>query len=221
MAPMDPFAVLEVDPGASPAELTAAYRRLAKRWHPDAGGAHGREGRMAELNVAYDLARSAAYHRRAAPPPAVRRSSAGRGAWLPEAVRRALGPELLSALAAEEHVEAVAPTAMWASPEAVLAVTDRRLLWLLDDAPVHRVRQLRYVTVAAVERRAARLRRGAAAVRVRATNGQRFTFAELPPATAERIAGYVVARRRRAATAAFRPSPARPVPGRTAAHPPR
>jgi len=110
---------------------------------------------------------------------------------------------------------------MWASPEALLAVTDRRLLWLLDDAPVHRVRQLRYVTLARVEQRAGRLRRGAASVRVRATNGQRFTFAELPPATAERIASYVAARRRRVAPAMLRPSPARPVPGRAAAPPPR
>lgn len=204
---MDPFAVLEVEPGASPAELAAAYRSLAKRWHPDRADARAAESRMAELNVAYDLARSAAHHRRATSPRAPRRSTSGRGSWLPEAVRRALGPELLTALASEEHVEAVAPTAMWASPEALLAVTDRRLLWLLDDAPVHRVRQLRYVTLARVEQRAGRLRlrRGAAAVRVHATNGQRFTFAELPPATAERIAGYVTARRRRVAPATLRP----------------
>ncbi len=180
---MDPFAVLEVDPRASPAALAEAYRRLAKRWHPDRAGTQAAGGRMAELNVAYDLARSAAHHRRAAPPRAGRRPAAGRGAWLPDAVRRALGPELLRALAAEEHVEA---------------------------------------TIAAVERRAARLRRGApAAVRVRATNGQRFTFAELPPATAEGIAGYVPPRRRQAGIAAVRPSPARPVPGRAAAPPPR
>ncbi len=218
---MDPFAVLEVEPGASPAELAAAYRSLAKRWHPDRADARATESRMAEVNVAYDLARSAAHHRRATSPRAPRRSTRGRGSWLPEAVRRALGPELLTALASEEHVEAVAPTAMWASPEALLAVTDRRLLWLLDDAPVHRVRQLRYLTLAAVEQRSGRLRRGAAAVRVRATNGQRFTFAELPPATAERIASYVAARRRRVAPATLRPSPARPVPGRPAAPPPR
>ena len=32
------------------------------------------------------------------------------------------------------------PASTWASPRTILALTDRRLLWLLDDAPVARVR---------------------------------------------------------------------------------
>ena len=31
----DPYAILGVDPGTPPAQLTAAYREQAKRWHPD------------------------------------------------------------------------------------------------------------------------------------------------------------------------------------------
>jgi hypothetical protein len=35
MTPSDPYALLEVGPDATPEELKQAYRRLAKRWHPD------------------------------------------------------------------------------------------------------------------------------------------------------------------------------------------
>src|SRR2546428_66582 len=35
MQVMDPYALLGVAPGAGERELARAYRRLAKRWHPD------------------------------------------------------------------------------------------------------------------------------------------------------------------------------------------
>lgn len=35
---MDPFAVLGVPPTATPAQIKSAYRSLARRAHPDAGG---------------------------------------------------------------------------------------------------------------------------------------------------------------------------------------
>jgi molecular chaperone DnaJ len=85
---VDPFAVLGVTPAASDDELAAAYRELAKAWHPDRRGRAGEE-RMAEINVAYELLRAGAHHARRAgpaPPPAAR----GEGSRLSDAVRRAL-----------------------------------------------------------------------------------------------------------------------------------
>src|SRR4051794_39388793 len=98
---MDPFAALEVPPGATPEEVAAAYRRLAKRWHPDRGGGAAGAARMAEINVAYDVLRSGDWQRRQpiAPADGVERVSVRRGAtagaWLAEPLRRALGRELL------------------------------------------------------------------------------------------------------------------------------
>ncbi|MDP9400586.1 MAG: J domain-containing protein, partial [Actinomycetota bacterium] len=54
---MDPFAVLGVPPDAAPDELAEAYRRLARRWHPDRGGGPEAHRRMAEVNAAYDAVR--------------------------------------------------------------------------------------------------------------------------------------------------------------------
>ena len=111
--------------------------------------------------------------------PAQRRG--GRGSWLPEPIRRALGPELLDALAQAEAVRLVTPASTWASPRAVLAVTERRLLWLLDDAPVGRVRSLAFRDVATVS---LRVRRRGATLSLRTTGGRRYSFADLRPPTA-------------------------------------
>ena len=118
------------------------------------------------------------------------------GSWLSEPVRRALGPELLAALEDHEPVAIVTPASMWKSPHAVLAVTDRRLIWLLDDAISDRVRSLRYSRVSEVSRRLAWPRRQMAILRVLQRNGRRVTFADLAPATAQQIVRHV-----RAATA--------------------
>jgi hypothetical protein len=187
---VDPHAVLGLEPGASAGEVAAAYRRLAKQWHPDVAGGAAAAARMAEINVAYEALRDGPV---AAPSPAPGHRDAPRarplaGAWLPEEVRRALGRELLGALEPGEPVELVTPTATWASPQAVLALTDRRLLWLLDDAPIHRVRSLRFGDVAHAERRLAWPRRRRAELRVRTTGGRRHAFAELRPAVADAIA---------------------------------
>src|SRR4051812_12971772 len=87
----DPYAILGVDPGAPPSELTAAYREQAKRWHPDRNGDAESERRMAQVNAAYDLLRAGGWspQQPSARPerdeaPAVR----GRGWWLAPAVRR-------------------------------------------------------------------------------------------------------------------------------------
>jgi DnaJ domain len=189
---MDPYAVLGLAPGAPDRDVTAAYRELAKRWHPDRGAGAERERRMAEINAAYDLLRSAAETRRHRPRPAPA-SSGGRrrGGWLPDAVRRALGSELLEALADGEAVRLVTPAATWASPRAILAVTERRLLWLLDDAPVARVRTLSFRDVAHVEHHLRRPRRRVATLTLRTLAGRRLAFTGLRPHTAATIERHV------------------------------
>jgi hypothetical protein len=203
---MDPFAALELPPGATAEEIGAAYRRLAKRWHPDRGGGAAAAARMADINVAYDVLRAGAWQReRPLGPSAGRagRRAAAAGAWLPDAVRRALGRELLLALEDREAVTVVTPAATWASPRTLLAVTDRRLLWLLDDAPTHRVRSLSYGAVADAGHRLRRPLRRVAVLRVRTTQGRALSFSELRPATAAAIARHV----RGARTAALGAAP--------------
>jgi curved DNA-binding protein CbpA len=178
MATVDPHAILGVPEGVDERELTAAYRAQAKLWHPDRGGGDEAARRMAEINAAYDLLRAGIAHAHGAQP-ARRRS--GLGSWLPEPIRRALGPELLDALAQSEAVRIVTPASTWASPRAVLAVTERRLLWLLDDAPVGRVRWLAFRDVASVS---LRVRRRGATLSLRTTGGRRYSFADLRPPTA-------------------------------------
>jgi hypothetical protein len=185
---MDPYAVLGLGPDATPDEVAAAYRRLAKRFHPDRAGERGGR-RMAEINAAYDRLRDVQ-----APPsgPFVARAGAPpRGAWLGEEVRERLGPELLRVLAVGEAVDMVVSASTWASPHTLLVVSDRRLLWLLDDAVSHRVRYVGYSAVAAVDHRLAWPRKRTATLRVDLHNGRRLTFAELRPETAAAIALHV------------------------------
>ena len=193
MTLMDPFTVLGVAPGATPDEVAAAYRGLAKAWHPDRRGSEGEE-RMAEINVAYELLRAGEVQERRARP-ARAAPARGRGAGLSAAVRRALGPELLEALAADEDVRLVTPASTWASPRTILALTDRRLLWLLDDAPVARVRTAPLRDVVEVAARSRRPRRKVATLQLRMTSGRRHAFAELRPHTAATIARHVRAAR--------------------------
>ena len=189
---MDPFAILGVAPGAADRELSAAYRELAKRWHPDRGGGEEAERRMAEINAAYDLLRASEQHAAAPrPAPAPAAAASPRGAWLSGPFRRALGPELLDALAEDEAVHLVSPASTWASPRAILAVTDRRLLWLLDDAPVARVRTLAFRDVASIGYQLRRPRRRVATLTLRSLGGTRYSFSELRPQTAARIERHV------------------------------
>jgi hypothetical protein len=196
----DPLSVLGLQSGASASEIDEAYRQLAKRWHPDRGGGPEAELRMAQINVAHDLLRAGARHGRpsngAQPRSAQGRTATRRrpaGGWLAEPVRRALGPELLGALEDHEPVVIVTPTSLWKSPRAVLAVTDRRLLWLLDDAISDRVRSLRFSRVQDVSRRLAWPRRRTAILRVLQRNGRHVSFADLAPGTATQIVRHVQA----------------------------
>jgi hypothetical protein len=195
---MDPHAVLGLDADASVDEAARAYRDLAKRWHPDRVGEQG-AARMIELNVAYELLRSTHRPRAGAPVAPARggeRSRDGRGHWLPEAMRDALGRELLDALEPDEHVELVTPAATWASPSTLLAVTDRRLLWLLDDAVGNRVRSLRFRDTERAEHGPMWPRRKRARLLVQPRyGGRRWTFTDLRPTTAAAIAGHVRERR--------------------------
>jgi hypothetical protein len=77
VAKRDPHDVLGIDPGAGPAQIKAAWRRLARRHHPDLTGDDPEASRiatrrMAEINEAY-----AALTREAAGGAARRRSGTG------------------------------------------------------------------------------------------------------------------------------------------------
>jgi hypothetical protein len=50
---LDPYAILEVDRTASPGELRRAYRRQAKRLHPDANNSNEATGEFQQLQDAY------------------------------------------------------------------------------------------------------------------------------------------------------------------------
>jgi hypothetical protein len=174
----DPYAVLGVKPGVPADELAAAYRSQAKRWHPDRNPDEESVRRMAQVNAAYDLLRAGGE----SPAPA-RAPVKG----VSNAVRRALGAELLEALESGEEVRLVTPTSTWSSARAVLVVTDRRLLWLLDDVVTARVQWLRFTRIGSIRSQLRRPRRRVAVLRVEADDGRRFAFAELRPPTADAI----------------------------------
>ena len=53
----DPFAVLGVSPSATEDEIKSAYRKLAKKYHPDLNpGDKAAEQKMREVNEAYTQA---------------------------------------------------------------------------------------------------------------------------------------------------------------------
>jgi DnaJ-class molecular chaperone len=66
VAPLrDPYEVLGVGPGASNADIKAAYRRLAKELHPDArGGSPKLPARFQEVTAAYNQLKDEAARRR-------------------------------------------------------------------------------------------------------------------------------------------------------------
>ncbi len=53
--PLGYYAILGVSPRSTMEEIQAAYRREAKRWHPDRNPSTGAQERMAKLNEAYEV----------------------------------------------------------------------------------------------------------------------------------------------------------------------
>lgn len=176
--------MLGVSPEAGEDEVAAAYRELAKRFHPDRRpGDEEAARRMAEVNAAYTLLRDApsgvVERRASAPRPERRRRSPG--SRLPPQVRHALGAELLAVLDPDEEVVVVTDAATWDSPRVRLAVSDRRILWLRSDAPTDRVRYLRWRSIDAVEGRLRRPRRRVGELVVKPRSGRKLSFSELEP----------------------------------------
>ena len=81
--PADPYKVLQVDPEAEDEVIAAAYRRLARKYHPDVGSGPEAAARMIALNAAWELigepARRAAFDRERAVEAALGRRTAGSG----------------------------------------------------------------------------------------------------------------------------------------------
>jgi curved DNA-binding protein CbpA len=55
MNELDPYSVLQVDPTASHEVIAAAYRALARRFHPDVLPGHEAQTRMVAINAAWEL----------------------------------------------------------------------------------------------------------------------------------------------------------------------
>ncbi|HET7685495.1 MAG TPA: DnaJ domain-containing protein [Candidatus Limnocylindria bacterium] len=56
-SPPDPYRVLQVVPTCDQEVLHAAFRALARKYHPDRDGSRHAQARMVELNEAYALVR--------------------------------------------------------------------------------------------------------------------------------------------------------------------
>jgi curved DNA-binding protein CbpA len=79
----DPYKILQVDPEAEDEVIGAAYRRLARKYHPDTATGAEAVGRMEAINAAWEVLgnpkRRAAHDRQRALDAAIARSAADRG----------------------------------------------------------------------------------------------------------------------------------------------
>ena len=53
--PIDPYKILQVDPEAEEEVIQAAYRRLARKYHPDLAASAEAASRMALINAAWEI----------------------------------------------------------------------------------------------------------------------------------------------------------------------
>jgi hypothetical protein len=95
---------------------------------------------------------------------------------------------LLAALSEHERVELIVDAGGSGRGPARLVLTDRRLLWLLEDAVSARVDWIRFGIVADVSLRRPLLRRARRLLHVQTATGRRVTFGDLDPSSAEAIA---------------------------------
>jgi curved DNA-binding protein CbpA len=82
----DPYKILQVDPEAEDEVIAAAYRRLARKYHPDTATGAESVGRMEAINAAWEVLgdpkRRAAHDRQRAVQAAMSRASAASaGSW--------------------------------------------------------------------------------------------------------------------------------------------
>ena len=84
MSQPDPYKILQVDPEAEDEVIGAAFRRLARKYHPDTATGAEAVGRMEAINAAWEVLgnpkRRAAHDRQRALEAALARSAADRGA---------------------------------------------------------------------------------------------------------------------------------------------
>ncbi len=82
MSGPDPYKILQVDPEAEDEVIAAAYRRLARKYHPDTATGAEAVGRMEAINAAWEILgdpkRRAAHDRHLAVEAAIARSAAER-----------------------------------------------------------------------------------------------------------------------------------------------
>src|SRR5262249_61404506 len=113
---VDAYSILGVARDASSDEITAAYRRLAKEWHPDVHGTEAAVRRMVAINAAYEELRNATGSEPSGSPSSLKKRGAARASG-------PLGPELSAALSADESVIAYGRASTWDSPDAFLVLT--------------------------------------------------------------------------------------------------
>ncbi len=118
----DPYKILQVDPEAEDEVIQAAYRRLARKYHPDLAETAEAAGRMAAINAAWELigepaARKAYDAQRAAD----RRAAAAAAAAAPSTPAAATGSGLPQRPSTTSRPASPPPPAKPREPEATSA----------------------------------------------------------------------------------------------------